>query len=197
MALDYITELPDECLLESIKHIGPDESQSRVRDEASFAATCTRVCRLYREKIQPNRILLRDKQDDIITYSVKERILKFHDFSEERVNFRIFGRIGWSGNRNLWQDANWRPPGYSPDKWAVFLESAKSNLRRWTFGDHLEEIKRTYYIKSNQPNPPGPQRQLVTHEDIMLFHKAAMNKARSIRRRQLRLARKNATIAVA
>ena len=174
MALDYITELPDDILLQIIEHVGPDDSQSSVRDQASFAATCTRVCRLYREDVRPDRILLRDEQDDIITYSVKEQI---YDFSYERDYYRIFGRIGFLGDR--WQDANWRPPKYSPDKWAIFVESAKSNLRR-----------RTYHLESDDTLS-------VTHEDIKLFHKAAMKFARSIRRRQLRVARKNAAVAVA
>ena len=171
-------------------YVGPGKSRKDVRDQAAFASAFKAAWCIYRTShIGPARRSLRDEQNGIIMHSVKRFI---YDFFTHWSYSRIFG-YGFDSWQVV-QDANWRPRKYTPDQWATFLESAKSNLRRWTFGDQLEEMFGTYFIVTN---PPGPQRQLVTHEDIMLFHKAAMKFARSIRRRQLRLARKNATIAVA
>ena len=172
--------LPQEIVLKIMIYVGPGKSRKDVRDQAAFASAFKAAWCIYRTShIGPARRSLRDEQNGIIMHSVKRFIIDFFDYNYDQPSYpRIFGcgLYYWGRDANL---ANWRPPKYSPDKWAIFVESAKSNLRR-----------RTYHLESDDTLS-------VTHEDIKLFHKAAMKFARSIRRRQLRVARKNAAVAVA
>ena len=168
--------LPQEIVLKIMIYVGPGESRKDVRDQAAFASAFKAAWCIYQTShIGPARRSLRDEQNGLIMHSVKVFICRF--FTTGWNYFSIFGCDSWPESH----DANWRPRKYTPGQWATFLESAKSNLRRWTY--HPLQSDGTLIITS--------------HQDIMLFHKAAMKFARSIRRRQLRLARKNAAIAVA
>jgi len=155
VALDYITELPDDILLLIItKYVGPDDSQSSVRDQASFAATCTRLCRLYREKIQPNRILLREKLHSNL--KLNSSVLEFVISGEESVFFFPYRRYRTSSMdlvEQIWSeyarrcpfhycsflDPEWYELNHTADKtrcnckerqneWDIFISTAKKKL---------------------------------------------------------------------
>ena len=91
-----------------------------------------------------------EEQNEKIIFSVKELIfltLKGDESAAKRSYSRMFGAMDWSED---WQDANWRPRKYSPDQWAIFLDSAKVVLRPRA----LVEIDLN-----------------VTDEDVKRFHK--------------------------